>query len=428
MTMARSLSAAPDPAMVSQILKDVDESRDQIVELTGRLVRIPTESPKSDTTAAIRLVADELAGLKGVEITTHTAREPIRNLVAKLRATRPGSRLILNGHLDTYPAGDHDAWTDGPFSGSVRGGRLYGRGSADMKGGVACLIHAFRTLAGMRDMWAGEVCLTLAGDEETMGVLGSQFLLETTEDARGDAMLNADVSSPKVPRIGEKGMVWINVFAEGKPAHGAHVHNGRNAIDALRSAMSALSGLSSLEVRPPDEVSRTIECARPVSEPIGGEGEAEVLKSLTVNFGRIAGGHSANLVPDRAEANADIRLPFGIAVDEVESEISRLLDPIPGIRFEIVRRYEPSWTPPHEPVVTATVDACRRVLGSEPSVNMRVGASDARLYRAAGIPSVVCGLTPHNLGGPEEHVEIEELGDVAKIHLLSALNFLAVRP
>ena len=425
--MAGSPSATLNPAMVSQVLKDVDDARDQLVELTRMLVRMPTESPKSDTTEAVRLIADELAGQKGVEITTHTAREPIRNLVAKVCATTPGKRLILNGHLDTYPAGDHDAWTDGPFSGSVRGCRLYGRGSSDMKGGVACLIHAFRALAEMRDMWAGELCLTLAGDEETMGVLGSQFLLDTSEDARGDAMLNADVSSPAVPRIGEKGMIWIDVFARGKPAHGAHVHNGRNAIDALRLAMSALAGLPSLEVRPPDEVARTIECARPVSEPIGGDGEAEVLKSLTVNFGRIAGGHSANLVPDRAEASADIRLPMGVTVDEIESEICRLLDPLPDIRFEIVRRYEPTWTPPRDPVVTATVDACRRVLGSEPSVNMRVGASDARLYRAAGIPSVVCGLTPHNLGGPDEYVEIEELVDVAKIHLLSALGFLAVR-
>lgn len=426
--MAGSPSATLSTTMVSEVLKGVDGSRGQIAEMTRMLVRIPTETPQSDTTRAVRLVADELAGRNGVEITTHTAREPIQNLVAKVRATTPGKRLILNGHLDTFPAGDRDGWTDGPFSGSVRDGRLYGRGASDMKGGVACLIHAFSALSEMRDMWAGEICLTLAGDEETMGVLGSQFLLDTSGDARGDAMLNADVSSPALPRIGEKGMIWIDVFAEGKPAHGAHVHNGRNAIDALRSAMSALSGLPSLEVRLPDEVEGTIDRARPVSEPIGGDGEAEVLKSLTVNFGRIAGGYSANLVPDRAEANADIRLPFGVSVADVESEISRLLDPLPGIRFEIVRRYEPTWTPPHEPIVAATVDACRKVLGQDPFVNMRVGASDARLYRAAGIPSVVCGLTPHNLGGPDEYAEIRELGDVAKIHLLSALNFLAVRP
>ncbi len=423
--MASHIPATLNPAMVSQVLKDVDDSRDRIVGLTRKLVRIPTESPQSDTAAAVRLIANEIAGLAGVEVTTHTAREPIHNLVAKLCATTPGRRLILNGHLDTYPAGDHDAWTDGPFSGSVRGGRLYGRGSSDMKGGVACLIHAFSALAQMRDMWAGEVCLTLAGDEETMGVLGSQYLLDTTGDARGDAMLNADVGAPLVPRIGEKGMVWVDIFARGKPAHGAHVHNGENAIDALRTAMNALSGLSSLGVVLPDEVARTIDAARPVSEPIGGDGEAEILKSLTVNIGRISGGHSANLVPDRAEANADIRLPMGVTVDRVESEISRLLNPLPGIRFEIVRRYEPTWTSPHDPVVTATVDACHRVLGRAPSVNMRVGASDARLYRAAGIPSVVCGLTPHNLGGPDEYVEIEELGDVAKIHLVSALNFLS---
>ena len=87
-----------------------------------------------------------------------------------------------------------------------------------------------------------------------MGVLGSQFLLDTTSDARGgDAMLNADVGSSLVPRVGEKGMIWIDVFAEGKSAHGAHVHRGKNAVDGLRLAMDALSRLSSYPVKSPDE-------------------------------------------------------------------------------------------------------------------------------------------------------------------------------
>lgn len=77
-----------------------------------------------------------------------------------------------------------------------------------------------------------------------------------------------------------------------------------------------------------------------------------------------------------------------------------------------------------DPIVTAVVDACRDILGCQPVVNMRVGASDARLYRAAGIPTVVCGLTPHNLGAPNEFVEIDELVAVAKIQILAAANFL----
>ncbi len=425
--MNEGTTALRKTATTAQVLKDAECAKDSLVELTQALVRIPTETPTSDTTAAVRLVADELAGLRNVDVTTHTAKEPIRNLVANVRAKKPGRRLVLNGHLDTYPVGDIDSWSDDPFSASVRDGRLYGRGSSDMKGGVACLVHVFRTLAGMRDAWAGELCLTLAGDEESMGVLGSRYLLETSVEARGDAMLNADVGSPRVPRIGEKGMIWIDVHASGRPAHGAHVHNGENAIDGLRAAMDALSGLASWHVSVPQEVASTIDCAQPVSEPLGGAGEADVLRSITVNIGTIAGGRSANLVPDRAEASADIRLPMGISVGDIETEIDRLLTPLPGIHFDIVRRYEPTWTSPREPVVAAILDACRTVLGGAPRANMRVGASDARLFRAEGIPSVVCGLTPHNLGAPDEYIEIEELIDVTQIHLLAALDYLAIR-
>jgi len=427
LSMDEETTAAHGSATIAQLLQDVKCAKDNLVELTRALVRIPTETPTSDTTEAVRLVANELADLRDVEVRTITAKEPIRNLVAKVHGSKPGKRLVLNGHLDTYPVGDADSWSDDPFSANIREGRLYGRGSSDMKGGLACLIYVFRTLAGMRDLWTGELCLTLAGDEETMGVLGSRYLLETCVEARGDAMLNADVGSPKVPRIGEKGMIWIDVRASGRPAHGAHVHMGENAIDILRTAMDALSGLTSLHVNPPQEVAQTINSAKPVSEPLGGAGEAEVLGSITVNFGTIAGGHSANLVPDWAKASADIRLPMGVSVAEIEKEICRCLALRPGIQFDIVRRYEPTWTSPSEPIVDAILDACGTVLGGAPRANMRVGASDARLFRAEGIPSVVCGLTPHNLGGPDEYVDISELVDVTQIHLLAALDYLTNR-
>ena len=415
------------PAIIAQAMQHAENAQDGLVELTQALVCIPTESPTSDTSAAVQLITNELAGLRDVDVTTMTAQEPIRNLIARVQGKKPGRRLVLNGHLDTYPVGDVALWSDDPFSANVRDGRLYGRGSSDMKAGVACMVHVFRALAKMRDEWSGELCLTLAGDEETMGILGSQYLLDTSEWARGDAMLNADVGSPVVPRIGEKGMIWIDVHAIGRSAHGAHVHNGENAIDTLRTALDALSELTSWHVKLPQEVSRTIDRAKPLSEQLGGAGEADVLRSVTVNIGTIAGGQSANLVPDRAEASADIRLPMGVTVGEIESEIDRLLAPLPGIHFNIIRRYEPSWTSPCEPIVAATLDACLTVLGGTPRANMRVGASDARLFRAEGIPSVVCGLTPHNLGAPDEYIEIAELVDVTQIHLLAALDYLATR-
>jgi len=424
MTPPDASRSVPAIDAMSDILDRVDSARHELIEVTQTLVRIPSETPPSDTRSAAQAVLGMLSDLDHVSTAIHSSEPPIDNLVATLRASRPGKRLILNGHLDTYPVGDPMEWTDDPYSGIVRDGKIFGRGSADMKGGVACLLQTFKLLAQIRDVWAGELVLVLAGDEESMGVLGSQFLLEAVPEARGDAMLNADVGSPIVPRIGEKGMIWVDVLATGKPAHGAHVHRGENAIDAIRHAMDALAQLSGFPVTAPDEVTRTIEQAKPISEPLGGPGESDVLQKVTVNFGRIQGGRTANLVPDRAEVNVDIRLPMGVSVARIEAEIARLLEPINGIQFEITRRYEPTWTSPEDPIVNAVMQACGTVLDGSPVANMRVGASDARLYRAANIPTVVCGLTPHNLGAPDEFVEIDELIDVTKIHTLSALNYL----
>ena len=121
----------------------------------------------------------------------------------------------------------------------MNGGRLYGRGAADMKGGIACSILAALLLAETRDDWMGEVVVTLAGDEETMGPLGTQFLLEKYPEARGDVMITGDAGSPEVLRFGEKGMIWLDIEAKGKAAHGAHVHLGVNAIERLMSCLGS---------------------------------------------------------------------------------------------------------------------------------------------------------------------------------------------
>jgi succinyl-diaminopimelate desuccinylase len=406
-------------------LSEIQAMRGELGTVTAELVRKPSETPPSDTRAVADSVVQYVKTIPGVDVTVYDSEEPIRNIVAVLKSGKPGKRLILNGHLDTYPAGDHSAWTHSPFSGLSEGERIYGRGSGDMKGGLAAAMITMKTLAAHKDDWVGELVLTFAGDEESMGTLGTKYLLDNVPEARGDAMLCADVGSPIVPRIGEKGMIWIDVFATGKPSHGAHVHKGINAIDRLRNAMDALDSLNDFHVKTPADVAAVIEAAKSISEPLAGDGEARVMQSVTINFGRISGGISANLVPNYAELNADIRLPMGSCVAEIEAEIERLLKPLDGITFSIIRRYEPTWTAPTDPIVEAVSSACKSVLGRSPALNMRVGASDARLYRAAGMPTVVCGLTPHNLGGPDEYTELSEIVTVTQIHTLAALLFLS---
>src|SRR5690606_23418217 len=148
--------------------------------------------------------------------------------------------------LDTFPVGDETGWTVPPLEGRREGGRIYGRGSSDMKAGLAGALMGARMIANERENLCGELVLTLVGDEETGGEWGTGYLLKNVPHAAGDAMLSGDAGSPDVLRFGEKGLVWLEVAATGLSNHGAHVHLGRNAIDSLLTALARISTLQNV--------------------------------------------------------------------------------------------------------------------------------------------------------------------------------------
>lgn len=406
--------------------------RDQVLGFATRLLAAASPNPPGDTRAAAEVAAACLReAIPGVEVALHevtasansVARDPVVNLVARVRGAGHGRRAILNGHLDTYPPGDPAAWTVPP-AGAVRGDRLYGRGAADMKGGIAASMAALAALAENAAHWRGEAVLTLAGDEESMGPLGTRWLMDNVPFARGDFVIIGDAGSPRVLRFGEKGFLWIEIEARGRPAHGAHVHLGDNAIDRLRVALDRLDrALGALEVSAPEAVTRAIARSRAISEPLAGAGEADALGRLTLNVGTIAGGVSPNLVPANARAEVDVRVPVGLPLERVEAALAGALDG-PGLSHRVLRRFAPNFTPPDDPLVAACARVAAEVVGDAVAVNMRVGGSDARWFRMAGLPTVVYGPTPHGMGGPDEYALIEELDQVARVHALTAFDLL----
>ena len=404
------------------------DRREQLIATARRLVAVASPNPPLSTEAiaeASEAVLKEL--IPEAVITLHRASNEVVNVIAVLKSGRPGRRLVLNGHLDTYPIGEHLPWTVDPLGGELREERLYGRGVCDMKGGIAASMAAMATLAEFRDAWQGELIMTLGGDEESMGELGAKWLLDNVPEARGDATIIGDVGSPLVVRYGEKGFLWVTVEAEGVAAHGAHVHRGINAIDRLRAAMDAIAKIANHPVRTPDTIKLSIHSAREISERLSGVGESDVLTSVTVNFGRIEGGVSPNLVPSQARVAADIRVPIGVRSSDLEHLLRETLGGMDGIRLTIDRHVEPSFTDPDHEIIRQTVASATRVLGSAPVTNMRVGGSDARVFRAAGIPTVVYGPTPFNMGGADEYVDVDELESVMRVHALTAFKFLTPR-
>ena len=408
----------------NELVRRVDAARESLVAVTQRLVSVASPNPPSDTFDVAKVAEELLRTIPGIEIERIEPAPRVVSLIARIGGKGPGRRLIFNGHLDTFPLLGNLAWTVPPLGGVLKDGKLYGRGVCDMKGGIACSLLAATLLAQHRDAWSGEIVLTLAGDEENMGSLGTGYMMEHVPHAKGDANICGDVGSPRVVRFGEKGLMWVEVEASGSPAHGAHVHRGTNAIDRLRVALDRLKDLEDLPFQAPPVVTAAIAKAKAISESLSGAGESETLQRVTVNIGTIEGGTSPNLVPTHAIARADIRLPVGITTDVLVARLDEWLGPLEGVTWRAIRRFEPSFTPPDDEIVVRTAKVAHEVLGEMPAVNMRVGGSDSRWYRPAGVPTVVLGLTPFNMGGPDEYVLVDELVAVAKIHTLTAFDFL----
>ena len=401
------------------------DAKANIIEIARLLIAVESPNPPLDN-SRIASAAKEIIHklVPSAEVTICKFGE-VYNLVARIKGTKPGRRLVLNGHLDTYPVGDRTKWSVDPFAGKFDQGRLYGRGSCDMKGGIAASIYTMQVMAEFRDHWTGELVLTLGGDEESMGDLGVRELLRKVPHSKGDAALIADAGSPMVTRFGEKGFLWITVEASGSPGHGAHVHRGINAIDRLRVAMDVVCDLRNTSVETPPLVQAAIEAAKAISEQQSGKGEADVLTAVTVNIGKIEGGSSPNLIPASASFAADIRIPVGVSASALAKKLSKEMSKIEGTTLRIDRLTEPTYTDPHSEIIQIVQSTATKVLGETPALNMRVGASDARVYREALVPTVVYGPTPYNMGGPDEYVMVDELTSVMQVQVFSALVFLS---
>jgi len=400
-------------------------SRDRLVKLCCSLVRIGSENPPGDTSDIAGFIESLFANAASTTTQRIVAQEPAVNLLVRVAGDSPGRRFVFNGHLDTFPVGDPNRWTVPPLSGTIADGRIYGRGAADMKAGLAASMLAALLLGQYRRGWRGEIALTLVGDEETGGRWGTQHLLANRPEAKGDAMLSGDAGAPQVIRIGEKGQMWIEIMAEGKANHGAHVHLGVNAIERLMVALNKVRKLRRMPCRIPRRILDVMQKARTVSEAVSGVGEADTLRHVTVNIGQIGGGTAVNIIPDRATALVDVRIPPGLTVNKIRRAVSDLLDGAPGIYHRVLRACEPTVTEPSEEIARLTTRNADVITTGDAVTNIRVGFSDARFYRLASVPSVVYGPTPHNMGGADEYVTIDDLFAVFYVHAMTAFDFLA---
>lgn len=301
--------------------------------------------------------------------------------------------LIVNGHLDVVPV-NAPAWSGDPFSPRVLDGKLFGRGSADMKGGIAAAITALDTLERSGGVPGANIVFHLVADEERGGALGTNVLLDMGLIA-GDACLIPEPTDLAVC-VAERGLLQGRVVVAGKPAHGSRPREGVSAIEHAARVVLALHGAD-----------------------FGGP-EHPLLGAPSANVGIINGGSAFNTVAESCVVGVDRRLLPGATVSSATEEIIARIDGAAAdglsYTFEVDTFGEASEMPSNDPFASMVRSCVASVTGWDPDVIGMTFTTDARFVRnQAKMPAVVCGPGAIDQAhGDDEYVTVERLAQACE--------------
>jgi len=372
-----------------------------VTETTQELVRIASVNPGYDPTSPAEsgMTAWLLAWGRthGIETSRQEVFPGRENVIFRLRNGADTPHLLLNGHTDTVAVND---MTVPPFGGELRDDRIWGRGSADMKGPLACMLHALLALKEDLTSWRGTVTLACVVDEE-LGFAGIRHFL--TEQANFDFALIGEPTRLEVVR-GCKGCLRFFIRAHGKSAHSSTPEKGASAISAMAGAVTALNQYFA-------------ETLTTIRHPVMG--------TSTGSIGIIRGGSGVNIVPEFCEVLVDIRLIPGQSWEKTYAEIQRFVAiKLSGIRWEFE---EPPMADPafyFEPDHPAVKAICTGAGRKESQV---VNFScDASKIAARGIPCVVIGPGDiANAHTANESIAVAELEEGLATYIRIAQTLLA---
>lgn len=399
--------------------------KDEMVSFASALVRIPTVNPPGEAyPECAELIADRLAtwGHEVQLITAtgrpeHTRKHPRVNVLGRLEGACSRPCLHLNGHFDVVPPGD--GWTVDPFEGVVRDGRLYGRGSADMKAGIAAAATAVEAVRRSGIRLNGAVELSGTVDEETGGFAGVAHLarIGVIGRERTDWVVIPEPFGPDRICVGHRGVYWFRVTAHGRAAHGSMPHLGRNAV----ADMAVL-----LERVRTDLAPRL--GARTTSAPVvPAESGVCTINVNSIEGGQIGGEPQSPCVPDRCDAVFDRRVLHEESMDDVRAEIVDFLADVceGGVRgpFELTELLvvPPTRTPEPSPLVEALDQAVTQVMGAPAELVASPGTYDQKhVARVAGVPHCVA-YGPGRLQQAHRPDEWCAIGDMTRSAQVMAL-------
>jgi len=417
----------PMTGLRETLLSWIERDRNAIVEFLSHFVAVPSPNPPGDTRAAADFLRARIAAL-GAPVGYRTAKPEWPNVTGSFACASGGPHLVLNGHIDVFPAGDSADWSRDPWSGAVADGRVHGRGVTDMKCGTAASVFAFVYLHRLRRQLGGRLTLTCVSDEETGGTWGSKWLVDTFPDEfRGDCVLNGEPSTPGTIRFGEKGTLRLVLEIRTPGAHAAYTHLSRNAIRIAGDLVRDLYALEDMEVPQPDDIRRAIEQSRATMDAVLGTGAGTILDRVTVSPGVIQGGLKINILPGRCRLEVDIRLPVGLTHAAVMGRIEKILQKYPEAKVSPVWTHsaEPSACDPNHRMVGIVQDTVASLNGRRPVPVVSLGATDCKHWRHRGVPAYVYGCTPNNMAKPDEWVDVEEYLHIVRTHVVAAAMYLA---
>jgi succinyl-diaminopimelate desuccinylase len=328
------------------------------------------------------------------------------SLLARLKGSGNAPALLYNGHLDTVPPGD-EPWSHDPYGGELADGRIWGRGSADMKGGMAAMMAALQALSEANLSLSGDLILAATAGEETDS-LGAVALSSRRDLGPVRAVVIPEPSSNEI-FIAEKGVLWLEVTTRGKTAHGSMPELGRNAVMMM---VDFISAFSRMEV--------------PYKEH-------PLLGGFSRSVNTLTGGIKTNVVPDSCTATMDLRTVPGqdhaAILRQVEEQITRLKGRRPELQasVRVLKDRSPVATPPEDPVVQRFAAIVAAVRGE------RSGFKGARYYTDGGVfapalqaPLIICGPgEPGMAHQPDEYVDAAKLIQSARIYTQAAAILLS---
>ena len=406
------------------LLDWIAEDEEILVEFLSAFVQAKSPNPPGDTREAAAHVCG-LLDREGLAYRVIAPRAEFPNIVASFEGGEKGRHLVLNGHMDVFPVGEHEQWRFGAWSGAVAEGAVWGRGSADMKCGTTASLFTYRYLHRLRERLRGRLTLTAVSDEETFGPWGARYLMEHHPEVHGDCCLNGEPSSPLSVRFGEKGPLWLEFTVRTAGAHGAYVHLSESATKIAAALIADLESLGEIDSPAPGNVGAVLERSAGAVDAALGEGASGIVQKVTVNIGAIRGGLKVNMVPSECVVEADIRLPVGLGKDPVLARVHEILAEYPQVRMREMNFSPPSWCDPeHEMVgiIQRNVEALRGIV---PDPVCSLGGTDTRLWRFADVPAYVYGPYPTGMGTGDEHVPIEDFLHLVRTHALSAYDYLS---